>query len=220
MKVLIADDHQLAREGLKVFLRTLAEPVDIVEGATLYDALEHVGRARCSGAMDLIVLDLLMPGMDGLVGLRKLRQVCPDVPIIIISALDDAQMIETAFELGVRGYIPKGMTGAKLVKALAKVIDGEIYRPEYAEDGEDRSSDLAGATARIQSLTRRECDVLELLIDGLSNKEIARRLDLREVTVKAHLTAVYRKLGTGNRTQAVKLALDCGFRQQTPTAIH
>lgn len=221
MRVLIADDHEVAREGLKVFVRCLGDGIEILEAATLYDALDRVRAESGERPLDLVLLDLLMPGMDGLAGLRRLRAACPETPVVIVSGLNDPDLIDGAYAVGARGFVPKGMTGVQLTEALACVLDGETFRPPHLADpaaGYVRTGALPDRHP-VERLTPRERDVLGLLLDGLSNKEIARRLKLQEVTVKAHLSGVFRKLEAGNRTQAVRIALDLGWRRQPDGAL-
>ncbi len=222
MRVLIADDHEVAREGLKVFVRCLGDGIEILEAATLYEALELI-QAECGERpLDLALLDLLMPGMDGLVGLRRLRAACPMTPVVIVSGLYDPDLIDDAYAIGARGFVPKGMTGVRLTEALACVLDGATFRPPHLSDPAEhcaRDDALDPDRHPVARLTPREQDVLGLLVHGLSNKEIARRLQLQEVTVKAHLSGVFRKLEAGNRTQAVRIALDLGWRRQPDGAL-
>jgi len=216
MKVLIADDHELAREGLKIYVRTLAEKVEVVEGQSLHDALAYLKDQPREDHPDLILLDLLMPGMDGLTGLDAVRKLNADVPLVVVSAIDDETKVASALRHDIQGYIPKGMTGSRLIDALRQVLAGEVYRPPPSDMRSSVNNGQRGMAASDRSgdgarLTPREKQVLNLLVHGLSNKEIARQLDLREVTIKAHLGGVFRKLDVTNRTQAVRVALDNGW---------
>ena len=216
MKVLIVDDHELAREGLKIYVRTLAERVEVVEGQSLHEALAYLKDRPREDHPDLILLDLLMPGMDGLRGLDAVRELNADVPLVVVSAVDDETKVASALRHDIQGYIPKGMTGSRLIDALRQVLAGEVYRPPQSEMRSSVNDVQGGMTAGDRSgevgrLTPREKQVLNLLVHGLSNKAIARQLDLREVTIKAHLGGVFRKLDVANRTQAVRVALDNGW---------
>lgn len=203
MRVLIVDHHPLAREGLKCFVSALADRVEVLQGASLADALEQARAADLNGSIDLITLDLSIPGMDGLTGLDRLRQAAPGVPVVVVSAVDDRRQIDAALARGIQGYLTKRMTGTRMVEAFRRVLQGEIYRPPASVS----SSDAAPQSR----LTRRQSDVLRLLMDGLSNKRIARRLGLSEVTVKAHVSGLIRKLDASNRTHVVRIALERGW---------
>ena len=201
MKIILADDHVMVREGLRPFLERLDDG-----GVTVYEAgglpevralLEKIGR------VELLVLDLRMPGMDGLEGLRQIRHDYPDIPTVILSSMVDRdQMLET-INLGAAGYIPKHLSGAAMISALKLVLSGERFLPSMllaSEQPDQPSGGNSGAT----KLTPREREVLALLREGLPNKVIANRLNLSEVTVKSHLFSIFRKLGVQNRVQAAR----------------
>jgi DNA-binding NarL/FixJ family response regulator len=160
--------------------------------------------------VDLVILDLGMPGMNGLAGLDAARRHFGEVPVVVISGSTARDDVVGALERGAAGYIPKTLSSDAMLKALELVISGESYlpaillKPDAGEAGES-------AAAGFSALTAREREVLELLTEGLSNRQIAERLAVQEVTVKAHLQPVYRKLGVANRTQAVTLALSAGI---------
>lgn len=203
MKILLADDHQIVREGLKVALAKLAGCVEIFEAACIEEVLSQISAID---DLDLIILDLRMPGMHGLAGLEQVRGTRPEVPVAILSASVDRRDIEEALALGASGYIPKSLTLQQTVAALEHILAGGSYSP--APPAADQ--ELGESLTQFANLSPRERHVLALLAEGCSNKEIARRLALQEVTVKAHLRQVFRKLSVSNRTQAVKLVLERG----------
>jgi DNA-binding NarL/FixJ family response regulator len=218
MKVIVADDHGLVRDIMRHYIASLADGVEVAEAATLDEVMGHI---HVSLATDLILLDLHMPGMNGVASVADVRKAFPGAAIVIISANSDATIIKAALKNGANGYIPKTTSGKALVTALRLVLDGETYVPAallnqadapssgsgavgMSPSNDDPRADLPGDLAKLSS---REANVLRLLIDGKSNKEIARDLDVQEVTVKLHLRNVYRKIGAGSRTDAVRIAL-------------
>lgn len=206
MKVLLADDHGLFREMLAKAIKELSDSVEVLHAGDLARTLDL---ARGTGKIDLILLDLRMPGMNGLAGLKLLREARPDVPVVVLSGESDPDIIRAALQAGSAGFIPKTTRIAALVSALRLVLSGEPYIPpaalSRAEPGEARASQGIG------TLTARERDVLKQLIDGSSNKEIGQQLQVEEVTVAVHLRAIFKKLGVKNRTQAVRAALRLGL---------
>ncbi|MBF0335032.1 MAG: response regulator transcription factor [Alphaproteobacteria bacterium] len=206
MKIILADDHRLVRDGLKPFLEELGGGVEVVDAATADEALAAAGQGRAPG---LILLDLNMPGMNGLAGLARLRACRPDVPIVILSGDVSRALVTEAVQAGAAGYIPKTIGGPGLVNALRLVLGGETYLPPCALN--DDPPPVAAPASGLALLSDRERQVLGLLIQGLTNKEIARQLDLAEITIKIHLRNVYRKIGAANRAQAVRIAMTAGW---------
>jgi len=235
--IILADDHALVRDGLKPFLEELAEQVTVFEA-------ECFERARLAAReakdLKLIILDLGMPGMNGLVGVRDMMDSNPQTPVVILSGTHDQELILRAFNSGIAGFIPKSAGSEVMLSALQLVMAGERYIPSQllvgASIGHDPStSDLddnyhddhapmqvglsAESLARFDNLSKREQNVLELLAGGMTNKEIARAIDLQEATVKIHVKNIYRKMGVSNRAQAVRMAIQpswtgTGNRQQ------
>lgn len=206
MRIVLADDHRLVRDGLKPFLRELEATVEVVDAASADEALAAAGQGD---PPQLILLDLNMPGMDGLAGLARLRTRCPGVPIVILSGDVSRALVTEAVQAGAAGYIPKTIGGPGLVNALRLVLGGETYLPPSALDADPVPAAPPGAA--LGSLSERERVVLGLLIRGLTNKEIAREVDLAEITIKIHLRNVYRKIGASNRAQAVRIAMSAGW---------
>lgn len=201
MKILLADDHQLVRHGLRNMLDRLAERVELLEAGSVDEVLAILSKDT---SVDLVMLDLRMPGMDGFNGIDRVRAARPDAPVVILSASEQRYDIEESLRRGAAGYIPKSLTANETLDALGQVMRGDIFDPR------GRPSRGAKPEPHFNELSPQERRVLALLAEGCQNKEIARRLKLQEVTVKAHLRQVFRKLHVANRTQAVKLVLQSG----------
>ena len=198
--ILIADDHPLFREALKGCVARLLPDAQIVEadGAeALFAAAE-----RHPGA-DLLLLDLNMPGAQGFSALVRLRATQPQLPIVIVSAREDPITIQRALDHGAAGFIPKSATVATISDAIDAVLTGGEWSPSRSRSNQGVSREEAEIAARIRELTPQQFRVLAMLSEGLLNKQIAHALDVSEATVKAHMTAIMRKLGAHNRTQAV-----------------
>ncbi len=210
MRFLIADDHALFRRGLTLLLEQLYPEAEVLEASDIAAALA-LGE-RLAG-VEVILLDLTMPGMEGLAGLDKLRQAAPAARVVMLSASADLDSIRRTLAAGARGYILKSGTDETLRHALSMVLAGEVYVPPVvlSELDRPRAGSELPADSPLRSLTERQRQTLELLVQGLSNKEIARQLGLRESTVKAHLKVILKKLGAGHRTQAALLATQMGL---------
>ncbi|MDX2144480.1 MAG: response regulator transcription factor [Rhodospirillaceae bacterium] len=210
LRILFADDHALLREGLRPFLEQIAEDTDVREADALDAALACF---KGSEPPQLILLDLNMPGMDGIQGIARARKTYPDAKVVVISGYFDKRIITTVLKAGVDGFIPKTSSGRTLRNALRLVLDGERYLPTNLLESGSSTLALAALIADgtndgpWDKLTPREGDILRLLVDGKTNKEIARVLGLNEVTVKGHLRNAYRKIGANNRADAVRIAL-------------
>lgn len=210
MHILVADDHNLIRDGLKPFLYELDHDAIILDAANFDDAF---AMANAAESLDLVLLDLKMPGMNGLQGVERMRRAHPSVPVVILSGHVERDEVLAAVKAGAAGYIPKTISGTALINALKLVLEGESYLP---------SSILLEATpverkspaSPLATLSVREHEILGYLIEGMTNKEIARRLDLQEITIKIHLRNVYRKIGAINRAQAVRIAMTSGWQMQ------
>jgi DNA-binding NarL/FixJ family response regulator len=197
-RFLIADDHPLFRDALRLTMSVRHPDAPIVEAGTFGGVIE---RLADDDDIDLILLDLTMPGMHGLAGLVFLRTQHPGVPIVVVSASEDAATIRQALRYGVSGYIPKSLATEMIGEAIEAVLQGGLWVPPGIElAGRD---ELNPAATRIQSLTPQQLRVLMMLSEGLLNKQIAHSLDVSEATVKAHVSAILQKLGVDSRTQAV-----------------
>lgn len=190
MKILIADDHVLFREGMVHILQPLADNVSIIETGDVDQTLEVVSQ---NDDIDLVLIDLFMPGRNGFDALKEIAQNQPTLPIVVLSASNNQQDIHKAIELGAMGYIRKDSSSSVMLNALRLIIAGEIYIPSSAVRSNKPQVHLTG----------RQLDVLKLMDEGLSNKLIADRLNISEPTVKMHISAIFRELDVSNRTQAV-----------------
>lgn len=199
MKVLIADDHQMVRLALKVALAPLGPDAVFVEADTAESALVAAG---ANADLDLVLIDVNMPGMGGVEGVRRLRRAHPALPLVACSAAEDVALVRELLGLGVSGFIPKSDSTHVILQAVQLVLAGGTYVPPRLM----AVTDAKPAVGRITSLTPRQQDVLRLLAEGKPNKLIARDLDISEATVKVHLLAVFRALGARNRTEAVVIA--------------
>ena len=206
LHVIVADDHALIRELLERQLKELDADVRVYHAGTLQQVLELMVTAE---QLDLILLDLRMPGMNGFAGLQAVRQKRPDVPVAILSGQIEPQTIREALQAGAAGYLPKTMRAAGMLNALRLILDGERYVPESALS--TGAALVGGEAAGVAEFSKRERDVIKLLMLGHTNKEIARDLQIEEVTVALHLRSIYRKLAVRNRTQAVRLLLERGW---------
>ncbi|MFC3625089.1 response regulator [Vogesella amnigena] len=204
--VLIADDHPLFREAMRLVVASaLGDDCEIVECEGLEAALAAV---RANPAIELAMLDLNMPGMDGLTGLARLRQQAPTLPFIVVSADERIHTVESVMSVGASGFIPKSFSRELMSEAVNAVLDGEIFLPPLLADRDtgapasnpEQMQDLAG---RLAQLTKQERTVLDYIVNGKSNKVVAIELNIAESTVKAHVSAILRKLKVSSRTQAV-----------------
>ncbi|MHB1951349.1 MAG: response regulator [Acidiferrobacteraceae bacterium] len=201
MKILIIDDHALVREAMAQAVRQLEAGADVFVAS---DRDEALAMLAAHGDLDLVVLDLSLPGVQGLNFLQEVRSTYPATPVAILSGVDDPEMILRSLEAGAVGFVQKSSSTLVILNALRLMLAGDIYIPSsMLESGRTR---LAVTGARRAALTERHREILSLVADGHSNKEIARRLQLSEATVKAHLAAVFRILNVTNRTQAVLAA--------------
>jgi two-component system, NarL family, nitrate/nitrite response regulator NarL len=206
MRIILADDHVMIREGLRPFIERVAANVTLLEAGTLAEAMAHLE----SGPADLVILDIKMPGMNGFQGLIALKQAYPSQRVVILSAVAEREPVLETIRLGADGFIPKSLSGATMVSALQLVLSGERFIPAMLISRTPRSEEVIEVGSRSISgrLTPRERDILRLLREGLPNKVIASRLDVSEVTVKSHLGNVFRKLNVQNRLQAMRLMVD------------
>jgi len=195
-RVLIADDHPLAREGMSLAARAALPGANVVGVGTIAEAVEAMGTRP---PFRLILLDFQLPDAHGYSGLLKLQHTDGKVPIVVISAREDNTLVEAAKALGAAGFIFKSMPLDAIAGQLRHILAGHAHFPA----GASASPTIAAARERISDLSPAQHSVLLALADGRSNKVIARDLDITEATVKAHLTAIFRKLRVTNRTQAL-----------------
>ncbi|AMO56061.1 LuxR family transcriptional regulator [Endozoicomonas montiporae] len=197
--IIIADDHPLFRTALQAALRQGLQNPEIHEAgsiAALQSVLQQVP------SPDLILLDLHMPGAHGFSGLIFLRGHYPEVPVAIVSATEDQQVIQRAMQHGANGFIPKSSPLDTLKEAITHVLDGEVWLPGSAA-GLSTPQATHDIEQKLASLTPQQFRVLGMISEGMLNKQIAYDLEVSEATIKAHVTAIFKKLGVRNRTQAV-----------------
>jgi len=198
MKLLVVDDHAMVRQGLCALLTRAIPDAEVCE---LGDSAAALALASRTPDLDLVFLDLAMPGMSGMEALRALRQQRPDLPVIVLTAAEDADTARQAFAAGALGYVPKSASGEVLLAALNLVLQGEVFVPSLVVRG---PSDAAQAAAA--ALTPRQAEILRDLADRRSNREIAERLGVTEKTVKGHVTGLLRALSAADRESAVRTA--------------
>jgi DNA-binding NarL/FixJ family response regulator len=213
MKMLLVDDHPLLRGGMRFLLRSLDAGLEMDEASNCTEALE-LAAAR---SYDLVLLDLNMPGLNGLDALDALRDAVPGTPLVVLSGEEDPHVVRAAIERGAMGFIPKSSTPEVLVQALRLVLAHGVYLPQAVLEAAHAARSPAPAAPRnapttLPGLTPRQMEVLRCVIRGKSNKVIARELELSEGTVKAHLSAVFQVLGVHSRTEAVYAAANLGLR--------
>jgi len=202
MHFIIADDHPLFRGALRQVLSGQSQSVEIIEVGD-FDAVKKLVGERED--IDLLLLDLTMPGGTGLSGLVTLKALQPALPVIIVSATDDAATIRHAVELGASGFISKSASMETIGEAVHTVLAGDIWTPDDIELDHTHDPEIEALIARLRTLTPQQTRVLTMLAEGLLNKQIAYELGVSEATVKAHVSAVLQKLGVDSRTQAVIL---------------
>jgi len=209
IRLLVADDHPVVRDGLVAMLSTQPDLVVVGEAATGAEAVERAAAL----APDVILLDLEMPGMDGVEALRQIRAARPDAPVIVFTAFDTDERIMSAVRAGAQGYLLKGAPRDELFKAIRVVSEGgSLLQPVVASKLlQHMSQQTTERETSADSLTEREMEVLKLLAQGKTNKEIAAALVISERTVKFHVGSILSKLGAGNRTEAVTLAAQRGL---------
>lgn len=216
MRAMLVDDHPVIQEVMgAVLARTLAPEVIYVENG-LQEALL---RARQDSALDLVVLDLGLPGCKGIEALTRFRKAFPQVPVVVISATEDSATVRAALDAGARGYIPKTSATDVMAAALKLVSAGGTYVPQQAlQSNATAAKKTRSSSGRSRlDLSERQLDVLRCIAKGLSSREIARELAISEHTVKQHTRAVFRTLGVHTRTEALVAAARLGIRaDQTP----
>jgi DNA-binding NarL/FixJ family response regulator len=206
MRLVLADDHSLFREALCHYLRQSFAEIEIVEARSLDEGL----REAESGKPDALLLDFVMPGMDGVKGVVRAKKRCPDIPIVILSGNISQEDADEAVRCGAAGVISKDLTGEALIGALQRILAGEKFVTSSAwmvaavKGGSDPAIDRTWSSF---GLTPRETEVLKLLVRGMADKAIAHELGIASITARLHLHNAFRKLGARNRVDAVRIAL-------------
>lgn len=220
MKFLIADDHELFLQGLEFILSKEYPQTEIVTAKSYTDIFTILEKQR---DFNLILTDLAMPGSDWLDAIGKIHQMCPDIPVIIISAVFEREILQKTYNLGVSGYVSKAFPKNLIISAINLVLAGGMYIPpeilqmslkSSSESVRQIAQDLSKSTENTAdsfNITPRQKEVLECMAEGLSNKQIAYNLGLSEGTVKIHITQLMRTLEVTNRTAAVRKAAKCGL---------
>lgn len=199
LKIILADDHALFRDGFALLFKQLEASATVLESDNLAGALNL---AALHPDVDLLLLDLHMPGMQGATSIRQIVQTHPQLPLVVLSADENDGMVQQVIAAGALGFIPKSATAAVMQSAIRLVLSGGIYLPAHlvmATTGANRPH-VPG------KLTERQLDVLRLLSEGMANKDICRRLGLSEGTIKVHIAAIFRTLNVSNRTEAARVA--------------
>jgi len=199
-RIVITDDHPLFRGALRHAVRSLLPDAEIVEAGGLEELTATLAREH---RVDLILLDLTMPGVQGFSGLVFLRAQHPEIPVVIVSANDDPVVIRRALDFGASGFIPKSLESDQIRAAMQAVLAGDSWAPPDVDLGASEDGAVADLMRRLSTLTPQQLRVLMMLSEGLLNKQIAYELGVSEATVKAHVSAVLQKLGVDSRTQAV-----------------
>jgi DNA-binding NarL/FixJ family response regulator len=212
MRILIVDDHALVRRGMNYVVKEGFPDAEVVEAESAASALQAL---RGGGKVDIALVDVRMPDLDGLELLRAIKVEWVDMPVIMISTYENAPYVKRALADGAAGYLLKDATPEDLSQAINVALSGSgnVLSPRVIQnlfEDQESSSSPNGSRRNEYSLTQREHDILALLAEGKSNREIAQRLYLSEKTVKAHLAAIFRKLGVTNRTQAAMMAVQMG----------
>ena len=209
MRILLVDDHALFRDGVALLLKELDPAVQTVHAAHLGEALAALDHDT---GIDLVLLDLILPGANGFQALETIRERHPGMPLVMLSSQEDQVTVLRAIQLGAMGFIPKSSNAETLGIALRRVLDGDRWVPDVALSAPAASADEHDIAARVRELTPQQFRVLQMLGSGKLNKQIGYELGVSEATIKAHMSAILRKLRASNRTQAVlmagKLAVD------------
>jgi DNA-binding NarL/FixJ family response regulator len=199
-RLLIADDHPLFRGALREAVVGLVDRADIAEAGTFEEMSKLLD---ASSEVDLILLDLSMPGVRGFSGLMFLRAQYPSLPVLVVSANDDPSVIRRCMDFGASGFMPKTLGIEQMRDAIKRVLGGGVWTPPDVDLTGGADAESAALMARLASLTPQQVRVLMMLSEGMLNKQIAYELSVSEATVKAHVSAILQKLGVDSRTQAV-----------------
>ena len=211
MKVLLIDDHSLFRDGMQLVLNNLDENIQMLSASSYEDALPLM---QANIDLDLVLLDLGLPGLSDIEALKAVRKDLPSTPVVVLSSNDDGGKVNEILNLGAQGYIPKSTSSDVLIQSLKLVLSGGVYiPPEILSQTGDESNNPAVIQANEADipLTPRQHEVLVKMIHGNSNKEIGRLLDMAESTVRVHIAAILKALNVSNRTRAAHIAVQRGW---------
>ncbi|MDR1827825.1 MAG: response regulator transcription factor [Methylobacteriaceae bacterium] len=205
--IVIADDHPLFRAALRQTLDSLLPSVVVLEASGTEELSRIISE---TGDIDMVLLDLNMPGVEGFSGLLYLRAQHPEIPVVVVSGMDDPSVIRRSIEFGASGFIPKSLDVDVMGKAISAVLGGDTWVPPDVDLSAREDKETADLTRRFGTLTPQQIRVLKMLSEGLLNKQIAYELNVSEATVKAHVSAILDKLNVDSRTQAVIVAAKIG----------
>jgi len=217
MTVLLADDHVLFRDGMRYVLQQLADEVEILDASSFPEALQLKGS---HAEINLVLMDLHMPGSDGVLSVRTFNLKHPEIPLVVVSGSEQREDMERVIEYGAMGFISKMTSSKVMLAALRMVLEGGIYLPpqllQQAVDNMDQgAADKRNRRSNGFGLTARQVDVLQYLSQGLSNKETAQKMGLAEGTVKIHVAAIFQVLHVNNRMDAVRASQRLGMLPNT-----
>jgi len=199
-RFVIADDHPLFRDAMEQTIASVLEDLEIIQTGTLEDV---ISKLEISDEIDLVLLDLKMPGVLGFSGLIFLRAQFPNVPVVVVSASEETHVVRLVMELGASGFIPKSASMEDMQMAVKAILAGEVWVPDSIDLDSSEVDEDSELAHRMTTLTPQQMRVLMMLRDGLLNKQIAYKLSVSEATVKAHVSAILQKLKVDSRTQAV-----------------
>jgi DNA-binding NarL/FixJ family response regulator len=199
-RFIIVDDHPLFRGALSQALGDAFAKAEVLEAGSLDELTDQLANAS---EVDLILLDLAMPGVHGVSGLLYLRAQHPEIPVAVVSASDDLGTIRQCLDCGASGFIPKSQPVDRIRDAIRKILQGEVWLPADVDLASIPAGETAELVSRMSTLTPQQVRVLMMLGEGLLNKQIAFKLGVSEATIKAHVSAILQKLGVDSRTQAV-----------------
>jgi DNA-binding NarL/FixJ family response regulator len=215
-RLVIADDHPLLRGALREAVSGLFEGTEIAEAGSFDEVAKQLDKGS---DVDLVLLDLTMPGVRGFSGLMFLRAQYPSVPVVVVSANDDPAVIRRCMDFGASGFIPKTLGIEEIREAIMRVLKGGVWTPPDVDLAGGSDAEASAMMARLASLTPQQVRVLMMLSEGLLNKQIAYELSVSEATVKAHVSAILQKLGVESRTQAVIAAAKIEVGQWPEAAV-
>lgn len=211
MKILLCDDHAVVRDGLRLVLADLGPDVEVLDADRLEAAL---AAAEAHPDLDLVLMDLQMPGVAGVEGVRRFRAAHPTLPVAVVSASEEAGSMREVLDLGAAGFVPKSLGRDELLAAVRLILSGGVFVPKaaLADPGQGEREARARRKQRAAGLTDRQLEVLSLLARGLTNKEICGVLGIAENTVKTHVKAILEALDATNRTEAAVLARELDLK--------
>jgi DNA-binding NarL/FixJ family response regulator len=211
--IVVADDHPLFRGALKQAVAQRIAGSRFIEVGSFEQLLEQ---QKALADADLVILDLSIPGVQGLSGLMYLRSNLPALPVMMVSATDDRGIIRRSLEFGAAGFMPKTLEPVEIGEAVQAVLDGAVWTPADLDAGPNSDAETQDMIRRLMTLTPQQVRVLMMVSEGLLNKQIAYELNVSEATVKAHVSAILQKLGVDSRTQAVIMASKIAATGWTP----